>query len=135
MNNLLQRRRAQNRASQRAFRERKEKHVKLLEDQLQLLHDQHHSLLHSYSQQTMKVSELNEQIEKLTSELNFLRSSYNELSTPFAGGGSGVYLPENLADASSSNFLSSRTEAHGEQFLFSDQNVDSTPFSQMDWRL
>jgi bZIP transcription factor len=46
-----QRRRAQNRASQRAFRERKERHVKSLEQQLEDLHQQYEELLHAYEQQ------------------------------------------------------------------------------------
>src|SRR5258708_33057856 len=44
-----QRRRAQNRASQRAFRERKEKHVKGLEHQLEDLHEKHQDLLQSFN--------------------------------------------------------------------------------------
>jgi hypothetical protein len=46
-----QRRRAQNRASQRAFRERKERHVKNLEQQLEDLHQQYEELLQAYDQQ------------------------------------------------------------------------------------
>jgi bZIP transcription factor len=46
-----QRRRAQNRASQRAFRERKERHVKSLEQQLEDLHQQYEELLQAYDQQ------------------------------------------------------------------------------------
>ncbi|KAL9111772.1 MAG: hypothetical protein Q9227_003831 [Pyrenula ochraceoflavens] len=82
----LQRRRAQNRASQRAFRERKEKHVKGLERQLDNLRDKHQDLLHSYSRKTEEVASLNSRIHSLTSELEMLRSTHDvtfgELLTP-----------------------------------------------------
>lgn len=73
-----QRRRAQNRASQRAFRERKEKHVKGLENQLRDLHEKHQALLHSYSRQADEVRRLNERIKTLSVELDLLRA--NEMS-------------------------------------------------------
>ncbi|KAL2222571.1 hypothetical protein M432DRAFT_8442 [Thermoascus aurantiacus ATCC 26904] len=73
--NMHLRRRAQNRASQRAFRERKEKHVKNLESQLQTLHERHQELLHSYSRQADEVTRLNEKIKELTTEIDLLRSS------------------------------------------------------------
>lgn len=59
-----QRRRAQNRAAQRAFRERKEKHARDLEAQLSVLTDKYTKLETSYS-------ELNAAYEKLrkTNEL------------------------------------------------------------------
>lgn len=53
-----QRRRAQNRASQRAFRERKERHVKNLEQQLDDLHQQYEELLLAYDQQKEDISSL-----------------------------------------------------------------------------
>ncbi|EFQ97130.1 hypothetical protein MGYG_00173 [Nannizzia gypsea CBS 118893] len=59
------RRRAQNRASQRAFRERKEKHVKGLESQLQALHEQHQSLLQSYNSQANEVESLRKKVQEL----------------------------------------------------------------------
>jgi len=71
--NMHLRRRAQNRASQRAFRERKEKHVKGLEHQLEELHEKHQDLLQSYSKQADEVSRLNGRITELSTELNALR--------------------------------------------------------------
>ncbi|KMQ43866.1 hypothetical protein HL42_5386 [Trichophyton rubrum] len=59
------RRRAQNRASQRAFRERKEKHVKGLESQLHALHEQHQSLLQSYNSQANEVESLRKKVQEL----------------------------------------------------------------------
>ncbi|KAM5455146.1 hypothetical protein MaudCBS49596_001786 [Microsporum audouinii] len=59
------RRRAQNRASQRAFRERKEKHVKGLESQLQALHEQHQSLLQSYNSQANEIESLRKRVQEL----------------------------------------------------------------------
>ncbi|KAK5078211.1 hypothetical protein LTR64_003382 [Lithohypha guttulata] len=67
------RRRAQNRASQRAFRERKEKHVKGLEYQLEDLHEKHQDLLQSYSKQVDEVSRLNARVADLAAELNTIR--------------------------------------------------------------
>ena len=53
--------------------------------------------MHSYSEQTVKVSELNERIEKLTSEINFLRSSSHDPLTPLGGAGGSVgLLPESF---------------------------------------
>jgi predicted nuclease with TOPRIM domain len=81
-----QRRRAQNRASQRAFRERKEKHVKGLENQLEDLHEKHQDLLQSFSRQAGEVSRLNSRISELNAELNALRScqdqSFSEMLMP-----------------------------------------------------
>ncbi|EEP79716.1 predicted protein [Uncinocarpus reesii 1704] len=71
------RRRAQNRASQRAFRERKEKHVKALEDQLQCLHEQHQALLYSYTRQSEEVGRLKDVIKELMSELELLKTANN----------------------------------------------------------
>ncbi|KAK2741833.1 hypothetical protein FQN55_008120 [Onygenales sp. PD_40] len=73
--NMHLRRRAQNRASQRAFRERKEKHVKGLESQLHDLHSKHQDLIHNYSRQTEEVQRLNSRIRQLTSELDLLRTA------------------------------------------------------------
>lgn len=82
----LQRRRAQNRASQRAFRERKEKHVKGLEHQLEELHEKHQDLLQSYSKQADEVSRLNGRIAQLSAELSVVRhcqnSTFNEVILP-----------------------------------------------------
>jgi len=84
--NMHLRRRAQNRASQRAFRERKEKHVKGLEHQLEDLHDKHQDLLQSYSRQADEVAKLNSRIHELSSEIEMLRTqsdvSFSELLTP-----------------------------------------------------
>ncbi|EXJ55101.1 hypothetical protein A1O7_08026 [Cladophialophora yegresii CBS 114405] len=84
--NMHMRRRAQNRASQRAFRERKEKHVKGLERQLEDLHEKHQDLLQSYTRQADEVSKLNGRISELTAELNTLRScqdqSFSEMLMP-----------------------------------------------------
>jgi len=84
--NMHLRRRAQNRASQRAFRERKEKHVKGLEHQLEDLHEKHQDLLQSYTRQADEVGKLNNRIAELTAELNALRScqdqSFSEMLMP-----------------------------------------------------
>lgn len=83
---VSQRRRAQNRASQRAFRERKEKHLKGLEHQLEDLHEKHQDLLQSYTRQADEVTKLNNRIAELTAELGTLRScqdqSFSEMLIP-----------------------------------------------------
>jgi len=48
--NSLQRRRAQNRASQRAYRERRDRHVKSLEERLEDMASQHEILSKEYAQ-------------------------------------------------------------------------------------
>ena len=63
----LQRRRAQNRASQRAFRERKEKHAQDLQRQLDELETRHKALQGSYN-------ELGSTNKKLADELDVLRN-------------------------------------------------------------
>lgn len=63
-----QRRRAQNRASQRAFRERKERHVKNLEQQLDDLHQQYEELLLAYDQQKEDISNLRVELQQGHSE-------------------------------------------------------------------
>ncbi|PGH35120.1 hypothetical protein GX50_02042 [[Emmonsia] crescens] len=86
VSNMHLRRRAQNRASQRAFRERKERHLKSLENKLQDLHSKHQNLLQSYHQRTDEVQLLNSRIQQLTTELDLLRSTndgtINEILTP-----------------------------------------------------
>ena len=71
----FKRRRAQNRASQRAFRERKEKHVKSLETQLELLHEKHQDLLCTFNKQSDSVDKLNRKVEKLKGDLKVLRAA------------------------------------------------------------
>ncbi|OAL18675.1 hypothetical protein AYO20_11716 [Fonsecaea nubica] len=63
------RRRAQNRASQRAFRERKEKHLRNLKATLEQLGQKHRRLLDSYSQQAETVTKLKSQIAHLRTQI------------------------------------------------------------------
>ena len=74
-NAALQRRRAQNRAAQRAFRERKEKHARDLEDRLADMTDKYKSLEASHS-------ELSSAHEKLQRTLDLLTSSTTTSNTP-----------------------------------------------------
>ena len=64
-----QRRRAQNRASQRAFRERKDRHLRNLKATLENLGDKHRNLLDSYSQQSESVMKLKVRIAELQSQI------------------------------------------------------------------
>ncbi|KAH0562473.1 hypothetical protein GP486_002830, partial [Trichoglossum hirsutum] len=66
LSQIHSRRRAQNRASQRAFRDRKEKHVKDLERRYEELEGKHKALQQSYSD--LSVSQ-----EALTRELDLMR--------------------------------------------------------------
>jgi len=68
------RRRAQNRASQRAFRERKDRHVKGLECQLENLNEKHQDLLASYSKQAVSVQRLYQQIADLQTQIRTIKS-------------------------------------------------------------
>ncbi|KAH3952187.1 hypothetical protein HBI56_166980 [Parastagonospora nodorum] len=62
------RRRAQNRAAQRAFRERKEKHARDLEEQLSLLTDRYNKLEVSHSELNSAYEKLRKTIELLTQD-------------------------------------------------------------------
>lgn len=62
----FQKRRAQNRAAQRAFRERKEKHAKDLEEKLSKLTAKYQNLEKSYSELTAAYGRLQKTLELLT---------------------------------------------------------------------
>lgn len=72
---FLQRRRAQNRASQRAFRERKEKHVQRLEQQLEDLETKHRELTKSYTDLDSTHDKLQREAKQLREELDLFKSS------------------------------------------------------------
>jgi AP-1-like factor len=65
---IQQRRRAQNRAAQRAFRERKEKHARDLEAQLSVLSDKYNKLEVSHSELNAAYEKLRKTIELLTQD-------------------------------------------------------------------
>lgn len=69
-----QRRRAQNRASQRAFRERKEKHVQHLEHELEELETKHQNLSKSYTDLDSTHSKLKREVQQLRAELETMRT-------------------------------------------------------------
>ena len=91
--NMRIRRRAQNRASQRAFRERKEKHVQHLEHELEQLENKHQHLAKSYTDLDSDYANLKNEVAQLRSELTSIRSS-REGSVI---GGSSVKQEENAA--------------------------------------
>lgn len=66
--NTKQRRRAQNRASQRAFRDRKEKHVKEVEARLQELEGKYSDLSQSYETLQTEYVRAKQQLDKLNVE-------------------------------------------------------------------
>ncbi|KIX04951.1 uncharacterized protein Z518_05822 [Rhinocladiella mackenziei CBS 650.93] len=70
----IERRREQNRSSQRAYRERKERHQKELEEQIAQWQQRHQLLSRSYSQQTEEINRLKAQIEQLNGEISQLQS-------------------------------------------------------------
>lgn len=63
-----QRRRAQNRASQRAFRDRKEKYTKELGERLQELETKHQNLMQSYETLQAKYESAREKLERFLVE-------------------------------------------------------------------
>lgn len=69
------RRRAQNRASQRAFRDRKEKHVKQLEDKLRDLENKNKDLSQSYESLQLEYTNVKQELERLSEENQSLRST------------------------------------------------------------
>lgn len=64
-----ERRREQNRASQRAYRDRKDKQLKALEVQIAQWQAKHQGLCCSYTEQTSEVRKLKAEIEELTSKI------------------------------------------------------------------
>ncbi|KAL8916634.1 MAG: hypothetical protein Q9208_008393 [Pyrenodesmia sp. 3 TL-2023] len=75
ISNMRIRRRAQNRASQRAFRERKEKHVQQLEQELGTLEAKHHDLQKSHSDLGEANDKLKQEVEQLRSEIRTLKTA------------------------------------------------------------
>jgi AP-1-like factor len=65
---LHQRRRAQNRASQRAFRDRKEKHMRDLEQRLGELEGRHNDLSRSYESLQVEYSSVKQELDRLRKE-------------------------------------------------------------------
>ncbi|KAH8590245.1 hypothetical protein B0O99DRAFT_654982 [Bisporella sp. PMI_857] len=63
--NIFQRRRAQNRASQRAFRDRKEKHMRELEQRLSELEGRHNDLSRSYESLQHEYSCVKQELDRL----------------------------------------------------------------------
>lgn len=64
-----QRRQEQNRSSQRAFRLRRETHMRSLRDKLGELHKTHRSLCQSYMKKCEEVDQLNTHVSKLSAEI------------------------------------------------------------------
>ncbi|RVX73069.1 hypothetical protein B0A52_02195 [Exophiala mesophila] len=75
----IERRREQNRSSQRAYRERKERHQKELEEQICQWQQKHQLLTRSYSQQSEEVKRLKAQIDNLNGEIANLQSGLPNL--------------------------------------------------------
>lgn len=71
--NIRQRRRAQNRASQRAFRERKRSHTEDLQQQLDKLHESHQFLKETYQQNVDELSNMKAYVDELNFEINMLQ--------------------------------------------------------------
>jgi len=85
------RRRAQNRASQRAFRDRKEKHVKELEHRLQDLEEKHSSLSQSHELLQHEYDSAKKQLARLVQENESLRD-------PSSSSAANVLTPEESFD-------------------------------------
>ncbi|KEF52803.1 uncharacterized protein A1O9_11220 [Exophiala aquamarina CBS 119918] len=72
------RRQEQNRSSQRAFRLRKESHIRSLRDKLGELHNSHRNLCQSYSKKCEEVDQLNTYVSELTTEILQLQNSLSQ---------------------------------------------------------
>ncbi|KAI9767795.1 MAG: hypothetical protein M1840_005476 [Geoglossum simile] len=83
LSQIHSRRRAQNRASQRAFRDRKEKHVKELERRFEELEGKHKALEQSYSELSVSQESLRKEIEELEAENELLRRAGSVSSGSF----------------------------------------------------
>ncbi|MCJ1476972.1 hypothetical protein MMC13_005642 [Lambiella insularis] len=75
ISSMHMRRRAQNRASQRAFRERKEKHAQDLQRQLDELDSKHQELLNSYGKLDTTNTHLTTELDELRHKITVLESS------------------------------------------------------------
>jgi predicted nuclease with TOPRIM domain len=79
------RRRAQNRASQRAFRERKRNHAESLQQQVREMQKTHDELLRAFKHKEDEVSELQDKIDDLENKIRLLDTpslSSQSLQTP-----------------------------------------------------
>ncbi|OAL28772.1 hypothetical protein AYO22_02637 [Fonsecaea multimorphosa] len=72
----LERRRAQNRASQQAFRARKESHIRALEKRLEVLKAAHESILTDFTRRQAEIDQLKTRIAELGVELNLLSCTH-----------------------------------------------------------
>jgi len=80
------RRRAQNRASQRAFRDRKEKHMRELEHRLGELEGRHNDLTRSYESLQVEYSSVKQELDRLRKENERLEDSSSGLMTSYPRG-------------------------------------------------
>jgi predicted nucleic acid-binding Zn-ribbon protein len=76
---MAQRRREQNRSSQRAYRERKEKRQRELQQQIAEWQHNHKLLSRTFSQQTDEVKRLKREIEQLNGEISSLQTGLPSL--------------------------------------------------------
>ena len=79
-------RRAQNRASQKAFRDRQAKRVKLLEEEFVRLQQSHHALNHAWAERAEEIRRLKAYIQELTNNIEGMKSpqepSYDNFHSP-----------------------------------------------------
>lgn len=100
-----QKRRAQNRASQRAFRERKKQHVQELEHKLQKLLMRHEEIINLYTKQSMEIARLDQKLDHLALELLMCQTNGNH-----ATDGTVIFPPkESISEASSSSSVGTRS--------------------------
>ncbi|EXJ74817.1 uncharacterized protein A1O5_01513 [Cladophialophora psammophila CBS 110553] len=74
----LERRRAQNRVSQQAFRARKERHIKELERRLQALTAEHEALLKNFTRRQDEINGLNTMIADLRVDIDILSGTQTD---------------------------------------------------------
>ncbi|KAK4944497.1 hypothetical protein LTR10_016171 [Elasticomyces elasticus] len=115
------RRRAQNRASQRAFRERKERHVKGLEYQLETLNEKHQDLLASYSKQASNITKLNGRIAQLQARIRATK-----LANEQASQASNTQVPDSFDAFAFTGDAAGPMLYAGEELSFEDNAADVT---------
>lgn len=89
-----QRRKSQNRASQRAFRQRKESHVKNVIKRLEELQEQHRDLMQSYNDEAGKVAELKARVTELSEQLRTAKQYQDNVDSSLASSGSSDVFDE-----------------------------------------
>jgi chromosome segregation ATPase len=124
-----QKRRAQNRESQRAFRERKKQHVQALENKLQKLLMRHEEIINLYTKQSMEIARLDQKLDHLALELLMCQTNGNH-----ATDGTVIFPPkESISEASSSSSVGTRSSLNcSDMECWTDNHINAGYGSSVD---